>query len=71
MIRLSTHAKARAAERRITVAQIRAVVDDPHVTFTDRKGNPCYTREMDGRRIKVVISAADAEFVITVIDLDD
>lgn len=57
-------------ERSIDVAHVSAVLDDPSVTFTDRKGNPCYIREIDGRRIKVVVDAADAEFVITAIDLD-
>jgi hypothetical protein len=59
------------AERSITVAHLTAVVDDPDVTFTDRKGNPCYIRLIDGRRIKVVLAADDRDFVITVIDLDD
>jgi hypothetical protein len=70
MLRFSRHAAARAAERDITLAQASAVVDDPHVTFTDRKGNPCYIREIDGRRIKVVIAAEDTELVVTLIDLD-
>jgi hypothetical protein len=70
MLRLSRHAAARAAERGITLADAHTVVDDHHVAFTDRKGNPCYIREVDGRRIKVVVDASDTEFVITVIDLD-
>jgi hypothetical protein len=58
------------AERGVTKDQVARVVSDHQVTFTDKKGNPCYVREIDGRRIKVVVAAADAEFVITVIDLD-
>lgn len=69
-MRLSTHAANRASERGITRAQIAAVVGNPDITFTDRKGNPCYTAGIDGRRIKVVVAADDTEFVITVIDLD-
>lgn len=69
-MRLSRHATQRATERDISVAQIEAVLDDPDVTFSDRRGNPCYTREVCGRRIRVVASASDPEFVITVIDLE-
>jgi hypothetical protein len=32
-------------ERDIDVADVTAVIDHPDVTFTDRKGNPCYARE--------------------------
>ena len=53
-MRWSDHARQRGAERDITLAEAAAVVDDPDVTFTDRKGNPCHIRELDERRIKVV-----------------
>lgn len=69
-MRFSRHAQSRMAERRLSVAQVASVVDAPDVTFTDSKGNPCYTREINGRRIKVVVAADDTEFVITAIDLD-
>lgn len=69
-MRWSTHACNRAAERGIRLDEVEAVVDDPHVTFTDRSGNPCYIREIGGRRIKVVVAADDTNFVITVIDLE-
>jgi hypothetical protein len=69
-MRFSRHALERLEERDLSEAQVEAVVEHPDVTFTDPKGNPCYTREMDGRRIKVVIAADDPDFVITAIDLD-
>jgi hypothetical protein len=69
-MRWSTHACKRAAERGIRLDEVEAVIDDPDVTFTDRKGNPCYIREVGGRRIKVVVAADDTAFVITVIDLE-
>jgi Domain of unknown function (DUF4258) len=69
-VRPSTHALKRMAERGITVAEMTEVIDDPDVTFTDRKGNPCYIRLVGGRRIKVVLAADDTNFVVTVIDLD-
>lgn len=52
------------------MSDVLRVVDDAQVTFDDTKGNPCFVRELDGRRIKVVISKDDPTFVITVIDLD-
>lgn len=70
-MRLSRHAQSRSIERGISLAEIEAVLDHPDVSFTDRGGNPCYTRELSGRRIKVVVAANDPKFVITVIDLDD
>jgi hypothetical protein len=70
MLRFSAHARQRMKERDIDVADVTAVIDHPDVTFTDRKGNPCYTREVDGRRIRVVVDAVDTDFVITAIDLD-
>jgi hypothetical protein len=70
MLRLSAHARQRMIERGITEEQITRVLADHDVSFTDRKGNPCYVRTLDGRRIKVVLAAQDPKFVITVIDLD-
>jgi hypothetical protein len=69
-MRMSRHARQRAAERGITVAEVQTVIDDPDVTFNDRQGNPCLIKELSGRRIRVVVAATDPEFVITVIDLD-
>ncbi|HWV87360.1 MAG TPA: DUF4258 domain-containing protein [Capillimicrobium sp.] len=70
MLRLSTHARQRMIERGITEEQIARILADYDVSFADRKGNPCYVRTLDGRRIKVVLAAQDPKFVITVIDLD-
>lgn len=69
-MRPSRHAAARMAERNISLAEVSSVLDDPEVTFADPKGNPCYIREIRGRRIKVVVAADDENLVITVIDLD-
>lgn len=70
MLRPSRHARLRMDERQITLQEIARVVDDHDVSFTDKKGNPCYVRTLGGRRIKAVLAAHDPEFVITVIDLD-
>ena len=57
-------------ERGITAQEVEDVVNNPDVSFSDKKGNPCFIRALNGRRIKVVIAADDPSFVITVIDLD-
>lgn len=70
-MRLSRHARQRAQERGISVADVTDVLDDPEVTFNDPRGNPCYIRNVGGRRIKVVTSAQNPDVVVTVIDLDN
>lgn len=57
-------------ERGVSRADVISVLTDHEVTFPDPKGNPCYVKEINGRRIKVVVAADDPEFVITVVDLD-
>ncbi len=48
--RFSRHALARLAERNISLADVSSVIDDSDVTFADPKSNPCYIREINGRR---------------------
>lgn len=70
MLRLSVHAEQRRVERGISLSEIRHTLANHDVSFPDRKGNRCFVCEIDGRRIKVVLAAADPDFVITVVDLD-
>ncbi len=70
MRRFSRHARQRMLERAISEEDVEAVLGNPDVTFADPSGNPCSIREVNGRRIKVVVKAADTDFVITTIDLD-
>lgn len=70
-MRYSRHARVRMAERSISEDEVLQVTRDPQVTFTDQKGNPCYVRQIGGRRLKVVVALDDDQFVITAIDLDD
>lgn len=58
------------AERGVTPQEAHDVVEGAEVTFPDKKGNPCYVRQLRGRRIKVVVAVNDDDFVITVVDLD-
>ena len=70
MLRPSVHASRRMSERGVTLDEICHVVENHDVSWPDKKGNPCFVREINGRRIKVVVAADDPEFVITVVDLD-
>jgi hypothetical protein len=69
-VRYSGHARDRLRERDLSEADVDLVMEDHDVSFTDKKGNPCYVRLVDGRRIKVVVAQDDPSFVITVVDLD-
>ncbi len=70
MLRLTKHARQRAAERAISHEEIEEAVEGYEISFLDKKGNPCFTRQIGDRDIKVVIAADDEKLVITVIDLD-
>jgi hypothetical protein len=57
-------------ERNVTEDEVSAVLNEHDVSFADRKGNPCYVRQLGDRRVKVVVAQDDTNFIITVIDLD-
>jgi hypothetical protein len=67
MLRHSAHALKRMIERNVTSEEVELVHDDPEITYPDLKGNTCYVRHVDGRRVRIVIAADDPTFVITVI----
>jgi hypothetical protein len=67
MVRLSHHAQKRMAQRGITLEEIERVLQDPHTTYDDVDGKPCYVGDVDGRRIKVVVAPDDRNFVVTAI----
>lgn len=69
-MRFSNHARQQLTRRNITREEAESVVAQPDVRHTDRAGNPCYIRLVAGRRIRVVASKTDLDFVITVINLD-
>jgi hypothetical protein len=69
-MRFSAHARERMRERNVTEDEVSAVLNEHDVRFADRKGNPCYVRQLGDRRVKVVVAQDDTNFVITVIDLD-
>jgi Domain of unknown function (DUF4258) len=67
MLRHSGHAQKRMTERNVTSEQVQQVHDEPEITYPDVKGNTCYVRNLEGRRIRIVVAADDPTFVITVI----
>lgn len=52
-ITYTRHARERIEERRISQAEVEAVLDDPQIVYHDRKANPIYVRFLGSRRIKV------------------
>jgi uncharacterized protein YuzE len=71
-LRISEHAKRRMAERHIDLDEIEQVLAEQETTSTNYqdRGRPAVVvlGQADDRRLKVVISEADPEFVITVAD---
>jgi len=55
-------------ERHISETEVEACWNDHHTDYPDKKGNPNYIGEVQGRRIKVVVSKSDNRVIITVAD---
>jgi hypothetical protein len=64
-MRFSIHALQRMNQRGITPVEVEWVVQNPHTTYPDGRGNTCHLADISGRTIKVVVSGADPDFVIT------
>ncbi len=64
-MRYSYHAQQRMRTRGITRSEVEQVVRSPHTTYPDGNGNTCLVADVNGRKIKVVVSGADPSFVIT------
>ena len=62
----SLHALDRMTQRKISVAQVQHVLDQDGPTSYDLDGNHRYDRDIRGRSIRVVTSADNPLFVITV-----
>jgi len=71
MLRYSKHARTRMAERGLSRADIEAVHAAPDITYPDGQGNKSLVGESGGKRIRIVVSGTDPEFVITAIDLTE
>lgn len=65
----TSHAREQMALRKITELEVEATLQDHHTAYTDKKGNPIYIGEPNGRRIKVVIRKdSDPPHIITAAD---
>jgi len=63
------HAHKRMRQRLISEAEVEYCLNNHHISYTDREGNPIYVAETpEGRRIKVVVRKENQAIVITVGD---
>ena len=62
------HARDQMRDRNISRVEVEACWSDHHTTYPDKKGNPIYTGEVKGRRIKVVVAKENVRKVITAAD---
>lgn len=69
MPKFSRYSLGRLAQRGITQAEVDLVLSDPDTTYPSGTSNRhCYVRDIDGRRIKVVVEPFDHEQVVTAYD---
>ncbi|MCL4499368.1 MAG: DUF4258 domain-containing protein [Chloroflexi bacterium] len=65
------HARKRMIERSISESDVEAVLEKPHMTYGDGKGNRNFVRTVKGRRIRVVVKGdppGDPPIIITAMD---
>jgi hypothetical protein len=68
-LQYTKHARDQMARRGISENEVEAVLSDPAVRYTDKKGNPIFRADVEGRRIKVVVAkGTDPPRVITAAD---
>lgn len=75
MLGLGNHARQRMIERNITEQEIEDALAAPSFTRPDddlpEERTVIYGLTRNGRRLKVVVEAADPGYVVTVMDRDD
>lgn len=72
MPKFSPYSLGRLAQRGISQSEVELVLSDPDVTYpSGTSDRHCYVREIDGRRIKVVVEPFDHEEVVTAYDQRD
>jgi len=65
MLRYRRHARTQMRRRKITEREVEACWNDHYAEYSDKKGNPIYIADVEGRRIKVVVQKEDNSVVIT------
>lgn len=68
MLYFTKHAKERMIKRGISEVEVEACWQNHHTAYVDKKGNPIYIGDVQGRRIKVVVRKRNTKVVITVAD---
>jgi hypothetical protein len=67
--RIIAHARKQMARRRISESDVEQVLAAPELSYPSHtSGRHVFVRNIDGRRIAVVVDAADHEVVITTFD---
>lgn len=64
----TNHARRRMKQRRVSESEVEMCLEDHDLLWTDRNGNPKYSKYIDGRLIKVVVKKDNPDRVITVED---
>lgn len=62
------HAQEQMHDRGISKAEVESCWNDHHTTYTDKKGNPIYIANVQGRRIKIVVKKQNTRVIITASD---
>ena len=69
MPRFSRYALGRLVQRGISQADVELVLSDPDTTYpSGTSDRQCYVRDIDERRIKVVVESSDHDQVVTAYD---
>jgi len=69
MARFSRYSLGRLAQRGISREDVEIVLRDPDATYpSGTSDRHCYVRDIDKRRIKVVVESSDHDQVVTAYD---
>lgn len=68
MLIYTTHAREQMRNRGISEMEVESCWNNHHTTYSDRKGNPNYIADVEGRHIKVVVKKQNNRVIITVAD---
>ena len=52
----------------ISDAEVESCLENYDISYTDKKGNPIYIADIQGKRIKVVVQKENPSVIITVGD---
>jgi Domain of unknown function (DUF4258) len=65
-MRFTRHAKNWARQRGFDVADAEGVIAHPIYVDRDGRGNPRYTGEIEGMRVRVVVALDEPNLIVTI-----